>query len=145
MTQSLEDYLKTISILSDETGGPVRVTDIAARREVSKPSAFTALKVLEERGLVEHGRYRTVTLTKAGNKEAALIRERYALLVVFLRQIVGVSIEQAGKDACLLEHHLSQETISKMKTLVQTSYETDRKNRDGKVHCFSRIIGSNIL
>ena len=29
MTQSLEDYLKTISILSDETGGPVRVTDIA--------------------------------------------------------------------------------------------------------------------
>lgn len=145
MTQSLEDYLKTISILSDETRGPVRLTDIAARREVSKPSAFTAVKVLEERGLVEHGRYRMVTLTKAGNKEAAVIRGRYALLVVFLRRIVGVNTEQAGKDACLLEHQLSQETISKMKTLVQTSYETNRKNCGDKITCFTIMIGSNIL
>jgi len=42
MTQSLEDYLKTISLLSDE--GDVRVTDIAARMGVSKPSALAALK-----------------------------------------------------------------------------------------------------
>ena len=82
---------------------------------------------------------------KAKQEEAAVIRGRYALLVVFLRQIVGVNTEQAGKDACLLEHQLSQETISKMKTLVQRSYETDRKNCGDKVNYFTTMIGSNIL
>jgi DtxR family Mn-dependent transcriptional regulator len=42
MTQSLEDYLEAVSFLSD-TGG-VRVTDIAQRLGVSKPSVLTALR-----------------------------------------------------------------------------------------------------
>lgn len=58
MTQALEDYLKTVSFLADENGGHARLTDIAARLGVSKPSAFTALKALKKQGLVEHGRYR---------------------------------------------------------------------------------------
>jgi DtxR family Mn-dependent transcriptional regulator len=119
MTQALEDYLKTVSFLADENGGQVRLTDIAARLGVSKPSVFTALKVLEDRGLVEHERYRTVTLTKAGHEEAAAIRGRYVLLIVFLRQIVGVSKAQAEKDACLLEHQLSHETLRRIESLIQ--------------------------
>ncbi|MDR3161440.1 MAG: ArsR family transcriptional regulator, partial [Spirochaetaceae bacterium] len=49
MTQSLEDYLEMVSFLSDE--GVVRVTDIATRLGVSKPSVLTALRTLEEQGL----------------------------------------------------------------------------------------------
>jgi DtxR family Mn-dependent transcriptional regulator len=120
MTQALEDYLKTVSILATENGGKVRLTDIASRLDVSKPSVFTALKVLGERGLVEHERYRTVTLTKAGQEEAAEIQERYTLLLAFLQMIVGASAANAEKDACFLEHHLSTETIGKMKDIVQT-------------------------
>jgi DtxR family Mn-dependent transcriptional regulator len=41
MTQSLEDYLEMVGFLSDE--GEVRVTDIASRLGVSKPSVLTAL------------------------------------------------------------------------------------------------------
>jgi DtxR family Mn-dependent transcriptional regulator len=119
MTQALEDYLKTVSILASENNGEVRLTDIASRLGVSKPSAFTALKILEERGLVEHRRYRTVTLTKAGHKEATEIRGRYTLMLAFLRVVIGVSPINAEKDACLLEHHLSPETLSKIKSLVQ--------------------------
>jgi DtxR family Mn-dependent transcriptional regulator len=117
----MEDYLKTVSVLADKNGGEARLTDIAARLEVSKPSVFTALKVLEGRGLVEHRRYRMITLTRQGREEASIIRERYALLMTFLRQILGVSAVNAEKDACLLEHHLSQETLHKMKALVRDS------------------------
>jgi DtxR family Mn-dependent transcriptional regulator len=126
MTQALEDYLKTVSILAAENGGEVRLTDLAARLDVSKPSAYNALKVLAKRGLVDHRRYRTATLTKAGQEEAAAIQGRYALMVAFLQRIVGVSAANAEKDACLLEHHLSRETIGKMKTLVQTSEPAEK-------------------
>ncbi|MDR1105371.1 MAG: metal-dependent transcriptional regulator [Treponema sp.] len=118
MTQAMEDYLKTVSILASENGGEARLTDIASRLGVSKPSAFTALKVLEGRGLVEHRRYRTVRLTKAGHTAAAEIRGRYALMLTFLTTIIGVSAVTAEKDACLLEHCLSAETLGRIRALA---------------------------
>jgi DtxR family Mn-dependent transcriptional regulator len=117
MTQSLEDYLEMVSFLSDE--GEVRVTDIADRLKVSKPSVLTALKTLEEQGLLEHERYRTVHLTVKGAAQAADIRERHHFLTAFLRDTVGVSAEIAEEDACKMEHILSEETLKKMKLLVK--------------------------
>ena len=116
MTQSLEDYLEMVSFLSDL--GEVRVTDIASRLEVSKPSVLSALRALEAQGLIEHERYRTVRLTKSGVARAGEIRERHNFLTKFLTDIVGVSGETAEKDACRMEHHLSGETLKKMQSMV---------------------------
>jgi DtxR family Mn-dependent transcriptional regulator len=118
MTQSLEDYLEMVSFLSDD--GEVRVTDIATRLKVSKPSVLTALRTLEEQGLIEHERYRTVTLTQKGALQAAEIRERHDFLTSFLRDTLGVNPETAEDDACKMEHILSEETIKKMKLLART-------------------------
>ncbi|GHU09802.1 DtxR family transcriptional regulator [Spirochaetia bacterium] len=116
MTQSLEDYLEMVSFLTDD--GEVRVTDIAARLGVSKPSVLNALKVLEDQGLLEHERYSHVSLTRKGQLRAAEIRERHYLLTKFLQEVVGVDAEIAEKDACKMEHVLSEETIHKMKSMV---------------------------
>jgi DtxR family Mn-dependent transcriptional regulator len=118
MTQSLEDYLEMVSFLSDE--GEVRVTDIASRLGVSKPSVLTALKTLEGQGLLEHERYRRVKLTRTGSKQATEIRDRHSTLTIFLREIVGVSPKIAEKDACKMEHLLSGETLVKIKALVKS-------------------------
>ena len=118
MTQSLEDYLEMVSFLSDD--GEVRVTDIASRLGVSKPSVLTALKTLEEQGLLEHERYRRVNLTREGVRQAGEIRERHSTLTVFLQDIIGVSAENAEKDACKMEHLLSEETLKKIKNLVKS-------------------------
>ena len=117
MTQSLEDYLEMVSFLADE--GEVRVTDIAIRLGVSKPSVLTALKNLEEQGLLEHARYRTVNLTKKGAVMAAEIRDRHSFLTAFLEEVVQVSPETAEKDACKMEHLLSEETLKKMKAMTR--------------------------
>ncbi|AEF82265.1 metal-dependent transcriptional regulator [Leadbettera azotonutricia] len=119
MTQSLEDYLEMVSFLADE--GEVRVTDIAARLDVSKPSVLTALKILEDQSLIKHEHYGLVTLTKTGVARAAEIRERHSLLTNFLHNIVGVSGETAEKDACKMEHLLSDETLKKIKALVKNA------------------------
>ncbi|MDR0629561.1 MAG: metal-dependent transcriptional regulator [Treponema sp.] len=117
MTQSLEDYLEMVSFLSDE--GEVRVTDIATRLGVSKPSVLTALKVLEEQGLLEHERYRRVSLTEKGVMQASEIRNRHSFLTLFFRDIIGVNPDTAEKDACKMEHLLSEETLQKMKVFAQ--------------------------
>jgi len=119
MTQSLEDYLEAVSFLADS--GAVRVTDIASRLGVSKPSVLVALRSLEERGLLEHERYRGVVLTEIGTVEAAAIRDRHEFLTAFLRDVVGVSQEIAEKDACRMEHVLSEETMSRMRVIASCS------------------------
>jgi DtxR family Mn-dependent transcriptional regulator len=119
MTQSLEDYLEMVSFLSDD--GEVRVTDIASRLGVSKPSVLTALKTLEAQGLLEHERYRTVILTQQGAIRASEIRDRHNFLTVFLRDTLGVSAETAEEDACKMEHILSEETLKKMRALARSS------------------------
>ena len=118
MTQSLEDYLEMVSFLSDE--GEVRVTDIASRLGVSKPSVLTALKTLEGQGLLEHERYRRVKLTREGIKQAGEIRGRHSTLTAFLKELIGVSAENAEKDACKMEHLLCNETLEKINALVKT-------------------------
>jgi DtxR family Mn-dependent transcriptional regulator len=118
MTQSLEDYLEMVSFLADE--GEVRVTDIASRLGVSKPSVLTALKNLEEQGLLEHERYKTVTLTKKGGLLAGEIKDRHYFLTAFLRDILGVNAETSEKDACKMEHLLSEETLVKMRALTKS-------------------------
>lgn len=116
MTQSLEDYLEAVSFLSDSGG--VRVTDIAQKLGVSKPSVLTALRALEDRGLLKHERYRGVTLTEEGALQAQAIRERHTFLTSFLRDVVGVSLENAEKDACRMEHVLSEETLERMRSIA---------------------------
>ncbi len=118
MTQSLEDYLEAIGFLALDGALSVRVTDIAARLSVSKPSVLTALKALEERGFVEHERYRGVTLTESGRIRSAKIQERHRFLTTFLRSVVGVSAETAEKDACRMEHVLSDETLERMRSIA---------------------------
>ena len=118
MTESLEDYLEMVSFLADE--GEVRVTDLASRLDVSKPSVLNALKALETDGLIEHKRYGAVSLTKKGILKAAEIRDRHHFLTAFLKNIVGVDEETAEKDACKIEHHLSEVTLKKMKAIVDS-------------------------
>jgi DtxR family Mn-dependent transcriptional regulator len=116
MTASLEDYLKTASFISDK--GTIRLTDIAVRLNVSKPSALAALKKLEAEELIEHKRYGVFRLTEAGIRRSAEIRERHRIVTVFLLNIVGVTAKTAEKDACKMEHILSDETYHKMKGMV---------------------------
>jgi DtxR family Mn-dependent transcriptional regulator len=113
MTQSMEDYLEMVSFLADE--GVVRLTDIATRLGFTKSSVHSALKVLSERGLVEHKRYSPVSLTSKGLALALEIRERHNLIKNFLIHTLGVASETAERDACKMEHILSEETLDKIR------------------------------
>jgi Mn-dependent DtxR family transcriptional regulator len=108
LTQSREDYLETIYELIEENT-VARVKDIAAKLNVRKPSVHCAINELKKRGLVEQEPYGYVTLTKTGTVEALKVVKRHEILREFLL-LLGVPPEVAERDACAMEHLLSQET-----------------------------------
>jgi DtxR family transcriptional regulator, Mn-dependent transcriptional regulator len=111
LSASLEDYLEAILVLSRQKK-VVRVRDIASYTRVAMSSVNGAVKRLLEQDLVIHERYEFVELSEKGAKLAEKILERHNLLTHLLRDILHVNPETAEKDACTIEHHLSQETLN---------------------------------
>ena len=115
--QSGEDYLEAVLVLG-RGGDSVRVTELARRLGVSKPSVVNALAALETRGLLRHERYGGVELTARGRRVAREVDRRHRLLRGFLEDVLGVRSRTAEQDACRLEHDLSPETVRRLVRFV---------------------------
>jgi DtxR family Mn-dependent transcriptional regulator len=112
LSPSKEDYLKVIHLLNDQSIG-VRVKDIAGKMDITMPSVSCAMKSLEKQGLVSHSRYDLVDLTPRGTRIAKAIYRRHCIISEFLSNVLEVDTEIADRDACVMEHHISSETLDK--------------------------------
>lgn len=110
LTPSTEDYLEIILDLSKQNQN-VRVTDIANKLKVTKASVTQALKTLQELGLIKQEKYRPIQLTEKGLTEARKVKYKHVILSRFLINVLHVEPSIAEKDACLMEHVVSPETI----------------------------------
>ncbi len=118
LTPSLEDYLKTIYILL-MSKREVRVSDIASFMNVRLPSVTEAIKRLRDKGLVSYTRYSSVNLTSKGYEIAKNLLRRHQLLVYFLHNILGLPPELANREACLIEHFISDETLNRLSAFIE--------------------------
>lgn len=112
LSPSLENYIETLFFLND-SNGDVRVTDLATKMKVSKASVNKAINQLKDLALVNHEHYGSIRLTDDGLNFAKEIAKRHSILFEFLEK-VGVSMEQAEEEACIIEHLLSMDTIKKI-------------------------------
>ena len=119
MQESPEDYLETILVLSKELGN-VRSIDVANHLGYSKPSISVAMKRLRENGYITLDDNGHLILTGSGLAIALKIYEKHQVLTQFLISI-GVSEETAKKDACRMEHVISDESFEKLKTFSPPS------------------------
>lgn len=113
LTGALEDYLETIYQLVTENSF-ARVRDIARARSVRAASVSPALKRLSDMGLVEYERREYVTLTDEGARQARRVYSRHKLLTRFFGEVLRMDAESAERDACAIEHHLSDEAMDRM-------------------------------
>ena len=119
MTKSLEDYIETIYVLIKENGA-ARVRDVAADLKVKMPSVVKAMAELKKLELVVQEPYGDIELTAKGRKVATGVLTRHTILKAFLVKL-GVSRRIADRDACLMEHILSAETIDKIRAYTEKS------------------------
>lgn len=111
--ESGEMYLETILILKNRFGY-VRSIDIANEMKVSKPSVSRAVGLLKDNGYITFDPNGMILLTETGMEIADKIYERHTVLSRYLTAI-GVSEETASKDACKIEHIISDETFRILK------------------------------
>ena len=107
--KSAEDYLEAMLMLKQERGY-VRSVDVADRLGVTKPSVTYATKRLRESGYISFDPAGMILLLPPGQQIAERMLERHTLLTELLIGL-GVSPETARKDACEIEHDLSDETF----------------------------------
>ncbi len=107
-----EDYLEAILIIERKKGA-VRSIDVAEYLSVTKPSVSRAVSILKEGGflLVMDN---LLSLTDTGRAVAEKINERHCY---FKQRLIdaGVDEKTAEKEACLLEHSLSDDSFNKIK------------------------------
>lgn len=105
-TKATEDYLEAI-LMVRERRGVVRSVDVAELLSVTKPSVTYATKRLRESGHIKMASDGGITLTESGMEIASRIYERHRLLADFLMGL-GVDEETAYRDACMIEHDISE-------------------------------------
>ncbi|CVH76037.1 metal-dependent transcriptional regulator [Rubneribacter badeniensis] len=119
MSMSHEDYLEAIVMLGGTTEASVRSVDIATKLGVSKASVNKAMTVLKEKGLAEQPYYGDVTLTEEGYEYGTSVLDRHRMLSMFLTKALGIPEERAEKEACLMEHAISDDSFEKWSSYIK--------------------------
>ncbi len=117
LQESGEMYLETVYLLHKKTGN-VRSLDVAEYMGFSKPSVSRAVGLLKKGDFLTVDKDGFLHLTPAGEEVAMKIYERHTILTDYLISI-GVDPETASKDACKMEHHISEVTFEALKRLAK--------------------------
>ena len=118
ITHSGAHYLLAISALGDEGDNP-RAVDVAHRLEVSRAAVSLQLKALRQQRLVEVGADHRIRLTDRGHDLVGRIAGKRRVLLAFLRDVLGVCEETAERDACKVEHLVSEESGAALVRLLR--------------------------
>ena len=108
-----EDYLEAILVLQRQKG-MVRSVDVARHMGVSKPSMCHAVATLKNGGFLTMDEDYFLHLTDIGREVAEQIYEKHRF---FTERLIaaGVDPETAERDACRIEHVISDESFQCLK------------------------------
>ena len=106
--KSTQDYLKTIYSLS-KNDKLVSTTKISQKLDITPASVTGMLKKLAEEDYIKYEPYKGSTLTQKGLREAKKVIRKHRLLETFLADVLHIGKERVRREACILEHALSDE------------------------------------
>ena len=112
-----EDYLEAILVLQRQKG-MVRSVDVARHLEVTKPSVCHVVATLREGGFLTMDSDYFLHLTNVGREVAEQIYEKHRF---FTDRLIaaGVDPETAERDACRIEHVISEESFRRLKAVTE--------------------------
>jgi DtxR family transcriptional regulator, Mn-dependent transcriptional regulator len=120
-SQTEENYLKALFNLANEQG-EINVTDLSNMLQVSVPTVNSMIKNLCNQGLVNYEKYKPISLTAKGKREAALVIRKHRLTEMYLVEKMGFGWEMVHEIAEQVEHIKSPAFFDRMDELL--SYPT---------------------
>ena len=116
-SETAEDLVEAIADIAAERG-QCRVVDLARRFDVSHVTVTKTVSRLVRDGLAATEPYGPVELTTKGHRLAIKSRRRHEIVHEFLLAL-GVSARTAAIDAEGIEHHVSAETLEKLRKVTR--------------------------
>ena len=110
--ESRDDYLEAVLLITRRKGY-CRSTDIASELGISRPSVSVELGKLAEQGLICFDDEKLLHLTESGLNIAEMTNKKHVFFKQFLLT-VGVDEETAEKEACAIEHTISDSSFEKI-------------------------------
>ncbi|HIW26817.1 metal-dependent transcriptional regulator [Intestinimonas butyriciproducens] len=112
-----EDYLEAVLILQKQKG-TVRSVDVARHLEVTKPSVCNAVATLRDGGFLTMDEDYSLHLTDVGREVAEQTYEKHRFFTDRLIE-AGVDPDTAERDACRIEHVISDESFRCLKAAAK--------------------------
>lgn len=113
LSSGLEDYIEAIYISSINNEN-LKGADLARKLSVSRASVSEALSKLVSKGLIKYNSYEAISLTKQGENEAQRVYSKHHILKEFFENVLDISSQEAGDNACKIEHIISENILSRM-------------------------------
>src|SRR6201987_3190032 len=109
-SESVDNYLKAILLLSGPAENRVASTVLARRLDVAPASVTNMLQKLAAGSppLVEYERHRGVLLSSVGKKRALEVVRHHRLIETFLYEVLDYPIDEVHEEAERLEHFISE-------------------------------------
>ncbi len=123
LTSGQSNYLGSILRLSEK--GPVRISDLASKLGVKKPSASRAVKGLSGAGLIKHEHYGNIELTGSGEKAGREILRKEQCLEKLFAEVLGMDPGQADMEAREIGNRLSDEVNIRLETMIDFALSSD--------------------
>ena len=128
LQESGEMYLETIYVLSQK-GSNVRSIDICEHLGYSKPSVSRAVGLLKNGGYIAVSPEGYITLTEVGTEVSQKLFERHTVLSSLLIKL-GVDESTATKDACRIEHVISETSFNALKKYIENILEEKSRPKE---------------
>lgn len=140
-TENEEDILE--SMLSCEGAVNESVLTLEHHAEASaKKKAFASL---ETEGYISASGKGWI-LTEKGQKRAQSIARKHAVLESFLTEVIGKNSAAATKEASLIEHSISTETINRLESmLLEQSEGHESLTAKSPVICLDECLEGSLL
>ena len=117
-----EDYLEAVLILGQRMDR-VRAIDVAQYLGFAKTSVSHGLGLLRQGGFLTRDTDGYLYLTEVGRETAEKIYTKHRFFTQWLIE-AGVAPDTAEKDACRMEHAISEESFRKLMQALEHPQET---------------------
>lgn len=120
-----ENYLENIYMLYLDHN-EVRHKDLKDKMRRAKSVVTKAISILVEKGYITYGEDKIIRFTDDGLYIAEKVYKKHLYLVEFLLK-AGVDEEIAEKEACYIEHVLSEDSFEKIKKIIENRTAMNEK------------------
>lgn len=118
ISSTSEDYLEAILMIAGNSERSVALHEIATATDALEADVEVTVASLVEEGYLEWTPDDTLRLTERGSVVASKTARKHRILKCFLTEVLGLEERSADREACTIEHGISEETVDRLSSFM---------------------------